>query len=71
MHGTILVDDVVASVFNADGGMKSATSHALLAPLRAWYRVHQPSYTALHEYIAATVLWLNDVPLNTILARAS
>ena len=45
------------------GGMSAATTHALLAPLRLWYRLHRPSYMAAHPYVARGITWLNDVPV--------
>ena len=63
LEGTIVVDGVAASVFTADGGMSAATTHALLAPLRLWYRLHRPSYMAAHPYVARGITWLNDVPV--------
>ena len=63
LEGSIVVDGIAASVFTADGGMSPATTHALLAPLRWWYRAHPTSYLAAHDVLAHSVTWLNDVPI--------
>ena len=71
LQGTIVVDGVAASVFTADGGLHPSRSHALLAPLRAWYHVHKRSYLALHAYIASLANWVNDVLLAALLTPVS
>jgi hypothetical protein len=59
LEGNLVVDGVAASAFTSHGANFSPSmSHACLALLRAWYRLHRASYLAAHDSLAAMVLWL-------------
>jgi hypothetical protein len=62
LEGTLVVDGVAASSYNSHvANFPPAVLHALLSPLRVWYRLHPASYVAVHGQVVALVYYLAEL----------